>query len=116
MAFEEIKENVEDIQEQAEAYIESNLAYFKLRTFKMAMKSTTMVLKFSVILLGFSMVLLFCSFALAFAIANYLGSYPFGFLIVGGFYLIATGLLYLVRDKVLEGTLLERFSEIFFND
>lgn len=116
MAFEEIKENVEDIQEQAEAYIENNLAYYKLRTFKMAMKSATTILKFSLILLGFGMVLLFLSLALAFALANYLDSYPFGFLIVGVIYLLGTGLLFLVRDKIVEGPLLEKFSEIFFND
>jgi uncharacterized protein YybS (DUF2232 family) len=116
MAFEEIKENVEDMQDQAQAYIENNLAYYKLRAFKMAMKSTTTILKFSLILLGFSMVLLFCSFALAYAIGDYLDSYPLGFLVVGGFYLIASGLLFLVRDKVVEGPLLEKFSQIFFND
>ncbi|MFB0909717.1 MAG: competence protein [Flavobacterium sp.] len=116
MAFEEIKENVEDIQDKAEAYIESNLAYYKLRTFKLAMKSATMILKFSLILLGFSMVLLFSSFALAYAIGDRLDSYPLGFLLVGGIYLLATGLLFLIRDKVVEGPLLEKFSEIFFND
>lgn len=116
MAFEEIKGNVEDIQEQAQAYIENNLAYYKLRTFKMAMKSATTILKFSLILLCFGMVLLFLSLALAFALANYLDSYPFGFLIVGVIYLLATGLLFLVRDKIVEGPLLEKFSEIFFND
>ncbi|MEZ7506359.1 phage holin family protein [Flavobacterium sp. Arc2] len=116
MAFEEIKENVEEIQDQAEAYIESNLAYYKLRTFKMAMKSATTILKFSLILLCFGMVLLFLSLALAFALGNYLDSYPFGFLIVGVIYLLATGLLFLVRDKIVEGPLLEKFSEIFFND
>jgi hypothetical protein len=116
MAFEEIKENVEDIQDQAQAYIENNLSYYKLRAFKMAMKSATTILKFSLILLCFSMVLLFCSFALAYAIGDYLDSYSLGFLVVGGFYLIATGLLFLVRDKIVEGPLLEKFSEIFFND
>ena len=116
MAFEEIKENVEDIQDQAQIYIENNLAYYKLRTFKMAMKSSTMILKFSLIALGFGMVVFFCSFALAFALGNYLNSYPFGFLIVAAIYLIVTGLVFLVRDKIVEGPLLEKFSEIFFND
>ncbi|NGY36702.1 phage holin family protein [Flavobacterium sp. XN-5] len=116
MAFEELKENVGDIQDQAQAYIENNLAYYKLRAFKMAMKSSTTILKFTLILLGFSMVLLFFSFALAFTIGDYLDSYPLGFLIVGGIYLVLTGLLFLVRDKIVEGPLLEKFSEIFFND
>ncbi len=116
MAFEELKENAENIQDQVHAYIESNVAYYKLRGFKVAMKSTTMILKFTLILLCFCMVLLFCSIAAAFAIGVALDSYALGFLIVGGIYLISTGLLFLVKDKIIEGPILEKFSEIFFND
>lgn len=116
MAFEEIKENAEDIQEQAKNYFETNIAYYKLQSFKMAMKSTSMILKFLVMLLCLGMVLLFCSFALAFEIANYLGSYPLGFLIVGGIYLVGTGILYFFKGKIIEKNLIEKFSKIFFND
>jgi hypothetical protein len=35
---------------------------------------------------------------------------------VGGFYLLVTALLFLVKDKIVEGPILERFSTIFFND
>ncbi len=116
MAFEELKEHTEDIKDQATAYMESSLAYYKLWGFKVAMKSTTMIFKFTLILLCFSMVLLFCSLAAAFAIGAALDNYALGFLIVGGFYLLATVLLFLIKDKVVEGPILEKFSEIFFND
>jgi hypothetical protein len=116
MAFEELKENTEDIQKQAKEYIENSVAYYKLWGFKVAMKSTTMILKFTLIALSLSMVLLFCSLAGVFAIGEALDSYPLGFLIVGGFYLVFTGLLFLIKDKVVEGPILEKFSEIFFND
>jgi hypothetical protein len=46
------------------------------------------------------MVLLFCSFALAYAIGDHLDSYPLGFLVVGGIYLLATGLLFLVETRL----------------
>jgi hypothetical protein len=62
------------------------------------------------------MVLLFCSIAGAFAIGDYLDNMAFGFLIVGVFYLVITGLLFSVRDRIVEGPILEKFSEIFFND
>lgn len=116
MAFEELKENADIIQDQVQTYIENSLAYYKLRTFKVTMKSTTMMLKFTLILLCFCMVLLFFSIALAFAIGTYLESYPYGFLIVGGIYLVFTVILFFVNEKIVEGPLLEKFSDIFFND
>jgi hypothetical protein len=116
MAFEELKENSEYIQEQVHDYIENNLEYYKLRSFKMAMKSTTTILKFSLIVLCIVMVVFFCSIAIAFVIASYLDSYPYGFLIVGGVYVFFTIILFLMRDKIVERPILEKFSEIFFND
>jgi hypothetical protein len=116
MAFEELKENTEDIQEQVQAFIKSNVSYYKLWGFKVAMKSTTMIFKFSLIFLCLAMVLLFCSIAGAMAIGQSLESYPLGFLIIGGIYLVVTSLLFLIKDKVIEGPILEKFSEIFFNE
>ena len=116
MAFEELKEHTEDIQKQTQAYIENSVAYYKLWGFKVAMKSTTMMLKFALIAIALMMVLLFCSVAGAFAIGKALDSYALGFLIIGGIYLVITGLLFLIKDKVVDGPILEKFSEIFFND
>ena len=116
MALEEFKEQTEDIHDQTQAFIQSSVAYYKLWGFKVAMKSTTMILKSVLILLCFSMVLLFCSFAVAFAIGNFLGSYAMGFLIVAAIYLVLTGFLFLIKDKIIEGKIMKNFSEIFFND
>ena len=116
MPLEEIKENVEDIQDNAKAYIESNLAYYKLWGFKVAMKSTTLILKFTLIAICLMIVLLFISVAAALAIGKGLDSYVFGFLIVAAIYLVLALLLFLVKDKIVEGPILEKFSEIFFND
>jgi hypothetical protein len=116
MAFENIKENTENIQNQAQAYIESTTSYYKLVGFKVAMKSTTMIFKFVLILLCFTMVLLFGSVAAAFAIGQYFESNTIGFLIVAGFYLVATLGISMIKEKSIEGPILEKFSEIFFND
>lgn len=116
MAFEELKENTEEIQEHIHTYIKKNISYYKLWGFKVAMKSTTMILKFALIFMCLSMVLLFCSIAGALAIGKSIDNYPLGFLILGGIYLVITSLLFLIKDKIVEGPILEKFSEIFFND
>ncbi|WP_293893619.1 competence protein [Flavobacterium sp.] len=116
MAFEELKENAKSIQDHTQDYIESNIAYYKLKGFKVAMKSTSTLLKFFLIVLCFSMVLLFFSIAGAFFIGKLLNSEALGFLIVGGIYLFVTCFLFAIKDKLIEGTILEKFSEIFFND
>lgn len=116
MAFEELKENTENIQDQAKVYLDSHLAYYKLWGFKVAMKSTTLIFKFTLILLCFSMVLLFGSFAAAYAFGALFESTALGFLAVGGIYLLFTILLFFIKDKFVEGPILEKFSEIFFND
>lgn len=116
MAFEELKENTEAIQENAKAYVESSLAYYKLWGFKVAMKSTTLLVKFLLIAMCLMIVLLFVSIAGAMTLGQLFNSYPLGFLAVAGIYLVLALLLFLVKDKIVEGPILEKFSEIFFND
>ena len=116
MALEELQNKVEEIQENAKGYVESSIAYYKLWGFKVAMKSTTLILKFSLIAICLGIVLLFVSVAGAFAIGKLLDSYVYGFLIIAGIYLVLALLLFLVKDKIVEGPILEKFSEIFFND
>ena len=116
MAFEELEQNTENIRKETQEYIESNLAYYKLKSFKVAMKSTTLILKITLMVLFLLMVLLFCSIAGAFAIGTYFGSNALGFLTVGGIYLLFTLLVFLFKDKIIERPILEKFSEIFFND
>lgn len=116
MALDDIKEHVEDIQENAKGYIDSSLAYYKLWGFKVAMKSTTLIVKFALIAVCLMIVLLFVSVAGALAIGHALGSYVLGFLAVAGIYLILVFFLFLIKDKIVEGPILEKFSEIFFND
>ncbi len=116
MAFEDLRNNADSVQEQAQSFIKSSLAYYKLWGFKVAMKSTVVIFKFALILICVLMVLLFGSVAAAFAIGQWLDSYAYGFLIVAGVYVIFTALLFLIKDKIAEGPILEKFSEIFFND
>ena len=116
MALEKITENLEEIQENTKAYLDKSIAYYKLWGFKVAMKSTTLALKFFLIAFCLMIVLLFGSIAGALSLGQSLGSYTYGFLIVAGVYLVLALLLFLVKDKIVDGPILEKFSEIFFND
>lgn len=116
MAFEELKEELQQIQQESKAYVESSITYYKLWGFKVAMKSTSVILKFLIIVLCLSMVLLFLSIAAAIAIGYALNNLAYGFLIIGGIYVIFTILIFLLQDKMIEGKVMAKFSEIFFND
>jgi hypothetical protein len=116
MPFEHLKEHVDEIQDNAKAYLDSSIAYYKLWGFKVAMKSTTMILKFILMSICLLIFLLFASIAGAFALAELLNSYALGFLSVAGIYLVFAILFFLVKDKIVEGPILEKFSDIFFND
>ncbi len=116
MAFDELKVGMEQVQEETKAYLESSVAYYKLWGFKVAMKSTSVIVKFLMIVLCLSMVLLFLSIAAAIAIGYALDNLAYGFLIVGGVYVIFTLIFFLLRDKIVEGQVMAKFSEIFFND
>ncbi len=116
MAFEEIKENVNQIQEETKAYLDSSAAYYKLWGFKVAMKSASTIIKFSLVAICLSMVLLFGSIAGAIALGYALGNFAYGFLIVSGIYLLITFALFLLKDKIVEGPVMAKLSEIFFND
>ena len=114
--LDELKENVDNIQENTKAYIETSLAYYKLLGFKVAMKSTTLMVKFFLIAFFLMIVLLFISIAGAFFFGEMLNSYPLGFLCIAGIYLVLALLLFFVKDRIVEGPILAKFSEIFFND
>ena len=116
MAFEDIKENSEDLLEQAKTFLESNVSYYKLWLFKATMKSTTMLLKLFLLSVMLVMVTVFFSIAAALTIGYGLGNFVYGFLIVGGIYLILSIIIYKIQDNIVEGPILKKFSEFFFND
>src|SRR5690606_24535 len=116
MAFEDLKENTEQIHSETQAYIDSTVAYYKLWRFKVMMKSTTLTVKIVLTTICFMMMFLFGSVALALAIGSTLKSNMWGFAVVGGIYLILTIIFALIKQQIVEGAVLRKFSEIFFND
>jgi archaellum biogenesis protein FlaJ (TadC family) len=116
MAFENLKENAGEFQDNIKGFADSSIAYYKLWLFKVAMKSTTMLLKIFLIAIFLMIVIVFLSIAAALAIGYALDNFVYGFLIMGGFYILVCILIYNIKDKIVEGPVLEKFSEFFFND
>lgn len=113
--FGKLKENIQDIREETKGLIESNIAFYKLWLFKVITQSFSALLK--VLLIGMLLIIVFVFFSIAAAIAigQALGNMAYGFLIVGGFYLLLSLIAYLLKEKI-EKPIIEKFSEIFYND
>jgi len=113
MAFEEIKENAEDLKNQAKELFEVNLKYYKLWGFKLLMKSTTMLLKMFLLAVMLLIVTVFLSISLAIGLGYWLDNMAYGFLIVGGIYLVLAIIIYFIQDRIVEGPILAKCSKIF---
>lgn len=117
MPFENLKEKKENIQDSLKNAVDSTIAYYKLWFFKVLMKSVTMVVKVLLILCFFMMFLLFASVALALYLGQIMDSNILGFLAVGGIYAILILIAsIIIKYKIVEGSILEKFSTIFFNE
>ncbi|MCK0191685.1 phage holin family protein [Arenibacter sp. F20364] len=114
MALEELRDNFADIDKDTRSYLENTGEYYKLQVFKIVMRSITsfakMMLVGSVALLSLFML----SFAAAYGIGLWLENTFLGFMFVGLFYIIIGIICYLYRHR-LDGSLLKKFSEYYFD-
>jgi uncharacterized membrane protein len=116
MAFEEIKDNLDQIHDETQAFIDTSVSYYKLLGFKVAMKSLTLIIRYFLLILFFLIFVIFVSISGAILIGGKLDSYPLGFLIVSGVYLLLFIMLYFMKSNFIHSSVLKNFSEIFFND
>ena len=108
MAFEELKADLSDAQEAARDYLESSAEYYKLRAFKFVMRaSIALAVVLFVGALG-SLAVFFLSIAASITIGDHFGNYTYGFLIVGGFYMVLGIIGFALREK-LESPILRIF-------
>lgn len=116
MAFnEDLKNNLHEMKSEAKAYLETNIDYYSLLGFKVASKATGFILKIFALSLFAVLSLFFLSFAAAFAIGKALDSNTYGFLIIGGFYIVVAIFTYAMRKIMIDIPILKKFSRIFFD-
>jgi hypothetical protein len=111
----QLKHNAEALQGNLSELLESQAEFYKLWSFKVAMKSVTLGVHIALIAVFSVLALLFLSVAAAYGLAGWLGHTAYGFLAVGGFYLLFALSVYWFRDRI-DRPVLRKFSEIFFTD
>lgn len=116
MAFEKLTNSINDLNENVQAFAHSNAEYYKLEFFKKAMKGSTSLIRFLTLGFFLAIAFIFLSFAIAIFISELIGVQSAGYFIIGGFYVLLFGLVFLFGKKPIEKLMLEKFSRIFFNE
>ncbi|HMB61659.1 MAG TPA: hypothetical protein VKN36_01205 [Eudoraea sp.] len=113
MAFEELKKDLMEAEADMRSYLENSEEYLELKIFKVLMQFLASTLQTVLVGLGILFTLLFLSLGVSLALCEVLDSYYVGFILVGGFYVLATGLIFIFRKK-LNGPMLRKFSTMYF--
>ena len=100
--LEDRKEIIEELFEKGGDYVQTNLQLIKLKaTDKVADVVSTVVSQIAVIGLGFFF-LLMVNIGIAFWIGENMGQTHYGFMIVAGFYLLLTLLVFVLRKSLIK--------------
>ena len=116
MPYRNFGDNLHKIGDKILEFGEYKLDYYKLLVYKVVMKmarSIFFALLFGAVLL---LIFFFISLGLAHLIGDALGNIAFGYLIMGGFYILVLLLTRAFGRKILERRILYKTSEWFIND
>lgn len=116
MAFEEFTDNLHRTSEKVQDFITSSAEYYKLRLFKSSMKGAISLVNLLVFGSISLFVMLFLSIGVALWIGSEMESLFSGFLIVGGFYAVVTLCLVIFGMRMIEKSLLIKFSKILYDE
>jgi len=116
MAFDRLTESLHTVSDKFQDYTTSTAEYYKLRLFKSSMKGAVSLVNLLVFGSFFLFVLLFLSIGVALWLGIILESSFAGFLIVGGFYGLVTLFLLLFGKKMIERSLLIKFSKVLYDE
>ncbi|MEO8934187.1 MAG: hypothetical protein ABI295_07750 [Xanthomarina sp.] len=98
--FNSIGETTDKVADIGETYFKASHQYLKLKIFQQLTLSVSMVAKLVVISSFLFLGLIFCAVAAAIAIGEALENALYGFLIVGGFFMLTAFLLYVSRSAI----------------
>jgi hypothetical protein len=113
MAFEEMKHHLSELDKRVTSYVDDSLEYIELKGFKVSMVLVTSMVQFFILASIGLLVVLLSSIGAAIAIGDSVGGYQWGFLIVGGFYVVFGLIVYAMRRSI-NKVILRFFSKKFF--
>ncbi|HZW77811.1 MAG TPA: phage holin family protein [Flavobacteriaceae bacterium] len=112
MFFKNLSGNLQDVVLRLEDFIETNLEYYKLRLFKVSMKTAVSLINLIIFGSLFLFVLIFLSIGFALWLGYILGHSFFGFLLIGGVFLLLFILMIAFGRKIIERKVIHFFSGI----
>jgi hypothetical protein len=94
--------HIELLYDKVKEYTETSIDLYKLNAIDVTADVVSSLVSRVLLVLVFSLFTLFVNIAISLLIGNLIGSYYLGFLIVSGFYLIITMLIYFFSNKFIK--------------
>lgn len=95
-------QHIESLYDKAKKYTETSIELYKLNAIEKTSDVVSSLVSRIALVLAFSLFTLFVNIGISLLIGKVLGAYYLGFLIVSGFYLIITMLVYFFSEKFIE--------------
>jgi hypothetical protein len=116
MAFEKLTNSIKDLNENIRSLSSSTSDYYKLNLYKKIIRGVIFLVNLMLISFVCLIALLFLSIAVAISIGNALNNPSLGFYIVGGFYVLIFGFIWVLGKEYIQKIILLKSSKAFFND
>ncbi len=108
-------EGVEDLFQKTKEYVEVQIDLFKLKGVNKLATSMASVVSTTILVIIAGAIFLCFTIGLSLLIGSWTGKMYYGFFIVGGVYLIAGLLIYLMRDKLIRNKITDKLIEELLN-
>lgn len=109
------EKGIESIFLDAKAYIDTRIEYIRLSAVEKGAKIFADLITNGAVIICFILAFLFGTFTLALFLSDVLGSYTRGFGCVAGIYVMLAIILFLIKDKFIEPSLVNLFIRKYFD-
>ena len=116
MAFKNLTDNLNDLVQRVEDYGSSMAEYSKLRLFKSTTKASVSLVNLLIYGSLSLFVMLFLSIGAALWLATFFDNPYSGFLLIGAFYGILLIFMFIYGRKIIERSILYKFSDLFYDE